>query len=294
MPGGRRRDAITCSKSCRQAKARFAVSPAAPRQLEPIRVAYADPPYPGLARKYYGCAEVDHHELVRRLLEQYPAGWALSTSAEALDDVLAICRELGVRPRVNVWARGSRSSRAYRPRNAWEPLLTHGGRPTLLEPGEALDDVLVGRGGRQHSHPGALVGMKPPRFCVWMFELLGLGPRDELVDLFPGSGAVGRAWTLFASHLEDRDASRLEPADVSLVDDLDTSRAPGDDASRSTSRDASPRARRDTSSAAARDTCRAAGRDASREVLDDGSASKSAVCELRATGSQRFSSSRSE
>jgi hypothetical protein len=27
-----------------------------------------------------------------------------------------------------------------------------------------------------------------------MFDLLGLGPDDDLVDLFPGSGAVSEAW----------------------------------------------------------------------------------------------------
>lgn len=264
IPGGKRRDAQTCSQRCRQAKARFAVSPAAPRHVGgTIRVAYADPPYPGLARRYYGCEEVDHRQLVAELAAGFPDGWALSTSSDALEDVLAICRAADVHPRTAAWVRGSRSSRAYRPRNAWEPLLVVGGRPVLLEPGEQLDDVLVHRG-RQRSHPGALVGMKPAAFCEWMFRQLGLRQGDELVDLYPGSGAVGRAWDLYASPVDDGDTSQLEHSDTSRAA---ARRVP----SRAHGRDASPRARRDASPSAARDTSTAGGRDASRQYLSDAS-----------------------
>lgn len=75
MPGDARRDAVTCSERCRQARWRFrrgasdlvgATAPGAP-----ARMAYADPPYPGKAGYYrdhpdYG-GEVDHAELVARL-----------------------------------------------------------------------------------------------------------------------------------------------------------------------------------------------------------------------------------
>ena len=39
-----------------------------------------------------------------------------------------------------------------------------------------------------------LIGRKPLAFCAWLFDLLGMLPGDELLDLFPGSGGVGRAW----------------------------------------------------------------------------------------------------
>ncbi len=39
-----------------------------------------------------------------------------------------------------------------------------------------------------------LTGAKPERVCHWVFEGAGLDPQDELHDLFPGSGAVTRAW----------------------------------------------------------------------------------------------------
>lgn len=195
MPPRRRRDAVTCSKPCRQARQRFHVAPAGTTADRARRFAYADPPYPGLARKYYRCDEVDHADLVAGLMGGFPDGWALSTSAAALRGVLVLCPP-GVR--VCSWVRRARRGRAWRPRNAWEPLIVYGGRPRLLGVAEDLSDVLLG-GGYQRSHPGALVGMKPAAFAEWMFRQLGAGLGDELVDLFPGSGAIGRAWSLYVS-----------------------------------------------------------------------------------------------
>jgi hypothetical protein len=39
-----------------------------------------------------------------------------------------------------------------------------------------------------------LTGVKPERVCQWAFEVVGAEPQDELFDLFPGTGAVLRAW----------------------------------------------------------------------------------------------------
>ncbi|WP_433584574.1 hypothetical protein [Microbacterium hydrocarbonoxydans] len=93
-----------------------------------MRLAYADPPYPGLSRRYYGkhpdyAGEVDH----RRLIEQLDGydGWALSTSARALQEVLALCPPGS---RVAVWNRGERPTRSAGPLNAWEPVIYFGGR----------------------------------------------------------------------------------------------------------------------------------------------------------------------
>ncbi len=109
IPARARRDAVCCSARCRQAWHQFlravdhaeAVAPG-----RPVRLAYADPPYPGEARLYrdhpdYG-GEVDHAELVERLAAY--DGWAFSTSAEALPAVLALCPP-GVR--VAAWHRAS-------------------------------------------------------------------------------------------------------------------------------------------------------------------------------------------
>lgn len=211
MPPGKRSDADTCSQPCRQAKHRFRVAPGELLEATepPMRFCYADPPYPGLARKYYACVEVDHRELVNRLVHFFPDGWALSTSAPALQEVLALCP-----PRVRVcpWVRGARPTKARRALNAWEPLIVCGGRPRREAVAEDLCDTLLW-GGRQHSHPGALVGMKPAAFCEWMFRLLGARRGDELVDMFPGSGAVYRAWQLFQGGDVARDTSPAAAAE---------------------------------------------------------------------------------
>jgi hypothetical protein len=44
-----------------------------------------------------------------------------------------------------------------------------------------------------------VVRAKPAAVCRWIFGLLGAQAGDSLDDLFPGSGAVGRAWAVFTS-----------------------------------------------------------------------------------------------
>ncbi len=174
-----------------------------------LRLAYADPPYPGRAGYYPEDREVDHESLIAELVASYPDGWALSTSAAALRDVLPMCP---ASTRVCVWRRRVRNGRARRALSAWEPLLVTGGRPLATDEAQQLvdevetDDVVVDEvldyRGRYDSFPGALIGMKPPEFSVWMFRLLGARAGDELVDVYPGSGAVGRAWALYASRVD--------------------------------------------------------------------------------------------
>jgi hypothetical protein len=56
-----------------------------------------------------------------------------------------------------------------------------------------------------------VIGMKPPAFCAWVFDLLGAAPGDSLDDLFPGSGMVGRSWLWYVGV----DPSRVDPGDAS-------------------------------------------------------------------------------
>ena len=37
-----------------------------------------------------------------------------------------------------------------------------------------------------------LVGAKPDKVCRWILDLLNVQPGDEVVDLFPGTGVMGR------------------------------------------------------------------------------------------------------
>lgn len=92
IPEDARSDALTCGKKCGQAGYRLRKQSAAGVALAgPLTSAYADPAYPGRARRYYGMPEVDHRELIARLEQITPAGWALSTSEDALRWLLPLC-----------------------------------------------------------------------------------------------------------------------------------------------------------------------------------------------------------
>lgn len=246
IPPAARVDSICCSKRCRQARHRFraAVGQASRSAGAPLRLAYADPPYPGRSRRYYGdhpdyAGEVDHAELIASLVATYD-GWALSTSADALVDVLALCPP-GVK--VAAWHRGARPRRrVVRPLNAWEPVIYFGERV-----GQDLDDAsrlpsdptrrgdqvidasrstvvrhdasrsavgdasagsprrvdsLVYAARARTTDPGRVVGAKPATFCRWIFDLLGAQAGDEFVDVFPGSGGVARAWLAYVEGVD--------------------------------------------------------------------------------------------
>ncbi len=165
-------------------------------------MAYADPPYIGTAAKYYSAedsyaGEVDHAELVASLRAAEYDGWALSCSSRSLRQLLPLCPEgaracawvkpIGVPPATN----GLHST--------WEALIVVGGR---RRPPGVRDWLRV----QPARGEGTLPGRKPIAFCAWLFDCLGMVPGDILVDLFPGTGIVGRAWREM-SRLEERQES---------------------------------------------------------------------------------------
>lgn len=157
----------------------------------PVRFGYADPPYPGMSHLYkdhpdYG-GEVDHEKLVQRLCDEFPAGWVLHTASSTLASVLAACPE---DVRVMAWVKPFASwKKGVYPAYAWEPVIMWGGRNVYGDrqtvPDFCSEGITLKRG---------LTGAKPERVCHWLFDCLGATPDDEMVDLFPGSGAVSRAW----------------------------------------------------------------------------------------------------
>lgn len=180
-----RRDSVFCGRKCRQSafRVRRRYVRAAPNDGSPLRVAYADPPYPGKAWRYYRTPEVDHVSLLEQL--RLFDGWALSTSAAALRELLPLCPP-GVR--VCPWVKPHSAHPAtYGIHNCWEPVIVSPARH--LRPGRR--DWLSALPAR---HGGSLPGRKPQAFCAWLFGLLGMLPGDELVDLFPGTGIVSASW----------------------------------------------------------------------------------------------------
>lgn len=240
--------AIYCSRRCRQASFRLRRRSTADGigDTSPAVFCYADPPYPGLSSKYYRdeptfAGEVDHRALIASLEASGYAGWALSTSARALRYVLPLCPPSA---RVCAWVKPiGVPDRTRGIHNAWEPLIVVGGRQR--PPG--VRDHLRAMPAR---FGGELMGRKPLAFCAWLFDLLGMQPGDELVDLFPGTGIVGRAWA---------DLSRGSPRDVSVGALRDGP---------------SPRGVGDASGAALGDVSRAAAGDGSSRAADDGASAK--------------------
>lgn len=105
--------------------------------------------------------------------------------------------------------------------STWEPLIVVGGRQRPPGRRDWLSAAPARAGGSD------VPGRKPLAFCAWLFGLLGMSPGDELVDLFPGSGGVARAWAEVSS---GAGASLLEARDASLtaVDDASSLGAQGD------------------------------------------------------------------
>jgi hypothetical protein len=208
-----------CGRRCRQSAWRIRRRRGDPGDAGPslppgATFAYADPPYPGLAHYYRDrpeyAGEVDHAALVASLTTSLAtgelAGWALSTSAAALREILPLCPPYA---RVCAWVKPiGVSSRTYGLHSTWEPLIVVGGR--RRRPG--LRDWLAAQPARRG---GELLGRKPLAFCAWLFNALGMVPGDELRDLYPGTGIVARAWReLSATDLPTTGACRRSRGDT--------------------------------------------------------------------------------
>lgn len=166
-----------------------------------MKVAYADPPYVGQSKKLYGGSEVNHRLLIAHLCDEFPDGWALSCSSPSLRDLLALCPD---DVRIGAWVKPFHVfKKGVRPAYAWEPLIYRGGRnakpDTPVKGGEPTTprDWYEGNITLRRGLPGA----KPDGFCFWVFDLMNLQPGDELVDIFPGTGAVGEAWRRYFHRL---------------------------------------------------------------------------------------------
>lgn len=157
-----------------------------------MRFAYADPPYLGLASKFYGHLHPDaaaydrletHASLILRLCREYPDGWAMSLSSTTLRQILPLCPD---DVRVMAWVKPFASFKpgvgvAY----AWEPVIVRGGARRSREQRTVRDwcaeNITLQRG---------FQGAKPAGLILWIMDVLNVQAGDELVDLFPGSGGA--------------------------------------------------------------------------------------------------------
>jgi hypothetical protein len=159
-----------------------------------MRIAYADPPYIDCARLYRGHAdyagEVDHAALIRRLEREFD-GWVLHAAATPQSIAVLAPLVAAAGARWMAWVKGFAAfKRNVSVAHAWEPVIVKAARKPVVSKRLVLRDwiqesITLRRG---------LTGAKPEAVCHWVFEVVGARPDDELVDLFPGTGAVSRAW----------------------------------------------------------------------------------------------------
>jgi hypothetical protein len=159
-----------------------------------MKIGYADPPYIGCAHLYRGhpdyAGEVDHRALIERLEADYD-GWVLHAAAtpKSMAVLAPLVDSTGAR-----WCSWVKGFAAFK-RNisvayAWEPVIIKAARKPVVSKRQVNRDwiqesITLKRG---------LTGAKPEAVCHWAFELLGARPDDDLDDMFPGTGAVTKAW----------------------------------------------------------------------------------------------------
>lgn len=159
-----------------------------------MRIGYADPPYVGCAHLYSAhrdyAGEVDMAALVARLESDFD-GWVLHASATAKSMAILAPLVETTGARWMSWVKGFAAfkrnvSVAY----AWEPVIVKPARKPVVSKRLVMRDwvecsITLRKG---------LTGVKPEKVCHWAFEMVGAHPDDELEDLFPGTGAVVKAW----------------------------------------------------------------------------------------------------
>lgn len=163
-----------------------------------MKIGYADPPYIGCAHLYPERTEVDHSELIARLDRDYD-GWVLHAAATPESFYVLAPWVLATDARWCSWVKGFAAFKRNVPvAYAWEPVIIKAARKPVVNGRIVMRDwiecpITLQRG---------LVGAKPEKVCHWAFELVGADIGDELVDLYPGTGAVTRAWATWRKQLE--------------------------------------------------------------------------------------------
>lgn len=160
-----------------------------------LKIGYADPPYIGCAHLYKDhpdyAGEVDHVALVSKLESEFD-GWVLHASATP-NSFATLAPLVANIPgaRWMSWVKGFAAFKRNVPvAYAWEPCVVKPARKPVVSKRIVMRDwiqesITLKRG---------LTGAKPEAVCHWLFEVMGARPEDDLVDLFPGTGAVSRAW----------------------------------------------------------------------------------------------------
>lgn len=175
-----------------------------------MRLGYADPPYPGCANLYRDhpdyAGEVDHKVLLERLSNEFD-GWVLHTSVPGL----RLMERSGWLPdhiRICAWVKPFAAFKRNVPvAYAWEPVLVKAARKPHVSDRQVMRDFIS----EPITMKRGLTGVKPERVCAWAFEVMGAWHTDELHDLFPGTGAVTKAWHKWKSQFDEEKCPHHAP-----------------------------------------------------------------------------------
>ena len=180
-----------------------------------MRFAYADPPYLGCCKLYghrheepWGCwDDIDTHVQLFGYLSTFD-GWAYSLTSQSLAQVLGAVGNIAPLD-------GYRTAAWVKPFAAFKPnvRIAYTWEPVIFKPGRdsSKDGAPVGRDhlAENITMRKGLTGAKPERFCRWVADLLGYIDGDELVDVFPGTGIMGRTLSqlTFAAPADPQEAT---------------------------------------------------------------------------------------
>jgi hypothetical protein len=157
-----------------------------------MKFAYADPPYLGNGKRRYApfhenAGEYDdvqaHLDLLARLVDEYPDGWALSCNPKDLRWVLPALPDT---VRVCAWTKTFHQIRVnVSVQYAWEPVVLGGGRDMRHRRPMTRDWMACPIAMRK-----GLPGAKPAAFYNWVLDMIGWEEGDVIDDLFPGTNGL--------------------------------------------------------------------------------------------------------
>ncbi len=139
-----------------------------------------DKPFDGLCWD-----ELDTHKALLSYLDAEFDGWAYCMTSQSLADIAP----LAPHARVASWVKPFAAFKAnVRIAYTWEPMLFVPGRDRSKEGAPVGRDHLA----EPITLKKGFTGAKPVAFCKWALDLIGFVEGDELIDLFPGTGVMGR------------------------------------------------------------------------------------------------------
>ena len=162
-----------------------------------MKFAYADPPYLGCSKRLYGdhpeawvYDTIEGHQALIDKIQQYD-GYAYSCTSGNLHLILPLFERDA---RIGAWVKPFCAMKGVSPAYAWEPVIFRTPRKKW-EAGLRRDWVSA-----SITMKRTCKGAKPLAFCFWLFdEILGMTREDGFDDLFPGSGAVKKAYTAWCN-----------------------------------------------------------------------------------------------